>query len=88
MPDGFNRIHPAIHIAFHGMDAAFAIICRTNDHSLGNKLLAQFHVIHYVAVMCANHVTIRVQVGLGIHLRWCTKGSPAELQNPPAAGHF
>jgi len=86
--DGFDEIQPAVDVAFHRVHTRFAVVLRAYHHALFHEHLAQFHVINDVAVMRADHIAIRIQMRLRIHLGGRTKGGPAQLGDTARAAHF
>jgi len=86
-----DRVHHAVspvHVSLHRVDAGLAVVGGADRHPLGDKLLAQLHVVDHVAVVGAHQVTVRVQVGLGVGLGGSAERGPAQLHDAPAAGHL
>ena len=86
--DRFDHVVALIDITFHGVHAAFAVVLRTHCHAFSHELFSQFDIVDHIAVMRANHVAIRVEMGLGIGVGWCSECGPAQLQDGAVAGHF
>ena len=86
--DGADDVIALINVAFYSVHAAFAVVLRAHGHPLSNELLAQFDVVDHVAIMCADHITIGIEMGLRIGIGWRAKRSPAQLQNGALPGHF
>ena len=66
--DGLHHLVALIHITFHCVHATFAVILGAHDHTLGPEFFHQLHVVDHIAVVSANQVAVRIQVGLGVDL--------------------
>ncbi len=82
------KVVAPVDVALDGMHARFAVVLRAHGHALGHELLAQLDVVDHVAVVRADQVAVRIEVGLGVDLGGLAKGRPAQLGDAALAGHL
>jgi hypothetical protein len=86
--DGRQHLPPvAVKMTLHGVDTGLAIVGAAHRQSLAQEQLAHLDVVDHVAIVGADHVAVGIQVGLGILVRRCAKGRPAELGDASQATH-
>ncbi len=70
------------------MDARLTIILRPDGHALGDELLTKLDIVDHIPIVRADHVTVRIEMGLGVDLRRLAKGRPAQLGDAALASHL